>query len=129
MPWERLQSGHLVANMPVPTALHPAFGLSMDYEVFLVSRIQGIWLESGRATHARRSVAKKRCTPPTTSVALGVARTDRVITAAALVMSMSFAALIAARVHAGCSASKHGFSRGCRRHTGTGWSWSQHSCM
>jgi len=64
-----------------------AFGLSMDYEVFLVSRIREYWLMSGR-TQADNDE----------SVALGLARTGRVVTAAALVMSISFAALIAAQV-------------------------------
>jgi putative drug exporter of the RND superfamily len=64
-----------------------SFGLSMDYEVFLVSRIREFWLQSGQ-TRADNDE----------SVALGVARTGRVITAAALVMSISFAALIAAQV-------------------------------
>jgi RND superfamily putative drug exporter len=64
-----------------------AFGLSMDYEVFLVSRMREYWLESGR-TRADNDE----------SVALGLARTGRVVTAAALVMSISFAALIAAQV-------------------------------
>jgi putative drug exporter of the RND superfamily len=79
-------SGTLVANMPV-LLFCIAFGLSMDYEVFLVSRIREYWLLSGR-THADNDE----------SVALGIARTGRVITAAALIMSVSFAALIAADV-------------------------------
>ena len=88
-------SGTLVANMPV-LLFCIAFGLSMDYEVFLVSRIREYWLASGPPTG---TVSAARRTPPTTrAVALGVARTGRVITAAALVMSMSFAALIAAHV-------------------------------
>ena len=64
-----------------------AFGLSMDYEVFLVSRIREFWLASDQ-TQADNDE----------SVALGLARTGRVITAAALLMSISFAALIAAEV-------------------------------
>jgi RND superfamily putative drug exporter len=64
-----------------------AFGLSMDYEVFLVSRIREYWLSSNRTPADNDK-----------SVALGVARTGRVITAAALVMSISFASLIAAQV-------------------------------
>ena len=64
-----------------------AFGLSMDYEVFLISRIREYWLASDRTPAANDE-----------SVALGVARTGRVITAAALLMSISFAALMAARV-------------------------------
>ena len=59
----------------------------MDYEVFLVSRIREFWLQS-----ARTRVDNDE------SVALGIARTGRVVTAAAVVMSISFAALIAAQV-------------------------------
>jgi putative drug exporter of the RND superfamily len=79
-------TGTLVANVPV-LLFCIAFGLSMDYEVFLVSRIREFWLASGR-TRADNDE----------SVVLGIARTGRVITAAALVMSISFAALIAAHV-------------------------------
>ncbi|ABM12032.1 conserved hypothetical protein [Mycolicibacterium vanbaalenii PYR-1] len=75
-------TGTLVANMPV-LLFCIAFGLSMDYEVFLVSRIREFWLETGDSDE---------------SVALGIAHTGRVITAAALIMSISFAALIAASV-------------------------------
>jgi RND superfamily putative drug exporter len=64
-----------------------AFGLSMDYEVYLVSRIREYWLASGR-TRADNDA----------SVAQGLARMGRVVTAAALVMSISFAALMAAQV-------------------------------
>ena len=64
-----------------------AFGLSMDYEVFLVSRIQEYWLASNRTPADNDE-----------SVALGLAHTGRVITAAALIMSISFAAMIAAQV-------------------------------
>ena len=80
-------TGTLVANMPV-LLFCIAFGLSMDYEVFLISRIREYWLASRGGPHADNSE----------SVALGVARTGRVITAAALIMSISFAALIAAQV-------------------------------
>ena len=79
-------TGTLVANMPV-LLFCIAFGLSMDYEVFLISRIREYWLDV-RATQADNDE----------SVALGLARTGRVVTAAALVMSISFAALIAAQV-------------------------------
>ncbi|MBI5338229.1 MAG: MMPL family transporter [Mycolicibacterium rufum] len=79
-------TGTLVANMPV-LLFCIAFGLSMDYEVFLVSRIREYWLASDRSTAANDE-----------SVALGLARTGRVVTAAALLMSISFAALIAAQV-------------------------------
>lgn len=79
-------TGTLVANMPV-LLFCIAFGLSMDYEVFLVSRIREYWLKTGK-TRADNDE----------SVALGLARTARVVTAAALIMSISFAALIAAQV-------------------------------
>ncbi|MDC8974087.1 MMPL family transporter [Mycobacterium marinum] len=89
-------SGTLVANMPV-LLFCIAFGLSMDYEVFLVARIREYWLASGAARPATPSPAQAHAANDE-SVALGLARTGRVITAAALVMSMSFAALIAAHV-------------------------------
>lgn len=79
-------TGTLVATMPV-LMFCIAFGLSMDYEVFLISRIREFWLNRS-GTQADNSEA----------VARGLARTGRVITAAALVMSISFAALIAAQV-------------------------------
>jgi len=79
-------TGTLVANMPV-LLFCIAFGLSMDYEVFLVSRIREFWLASGK-TRADNDE----------SVARGIAHTGRIITAAALIMSISFAALIAANV-------------------------------
>jgi len=75
-------TGTLVANMPV-LLFCVAFGLSMDYEVFLISRIREFWQHTGDNDE---------------SVALGLARTGRVITAAALIMAISFAALIAAQV-------------------------------
>ena len=55
------------------------FGLSMDYEVFLVSRMQERWL----ATHDN-----------STSVAEGLAATARVITAAAGIMVCVFASFV-----------------------------------
>lgn len=64
-----------------------AFALSMDYEVFLVSRIREYWLASGRTAADNEE-----------SVALGLARTGRVITAAALLLAIPFAAQMAAQV-------------------------------
>ncbi|MBO0879749.1 MAG: MMPL family transporter, partial [Mycobacterium sp.] len=93
-------SGTLVANMPV-LLFCVAFGLSMDYEVFLVSRIREYWLASTAVRIAARpatSDARKVRADNDESVALGLARTGRVVTAAALVMSISFAALIPAQV-------------------------------
>ncbi|MGD9622854.1 MAG: MMPL family transporter [Mycolicibacterium sp.] len=79
-------TGALESNLPV-LLFCIAFGLSMDYEVFLVARIREYWLASGRSPADNEE-----------SVALGVARTGRVITAAALIMSISFAALMASQV-------------------------------
>jgi RND superfamily putative drug exporter len=55
------------------------FGLSMDYEVFLLSRIREEYLETGDNAEA---------------VAHGIARTGRVITAAAAIMVTVFGAFI-----------------------------------
>lgn len=79
-------NGTLMVHMPV-LLFCIAFGLSMDYEVFLVSRIREHWLASGRTPDDNDE-----------AVAQGVARSGRVVTAAALLMAISFAALIAARV-------------------------------
>lgn len=57
-----------------------AFGLSMDYEVFLLARIREAWLETGDNDRA---------------VALGLARSGRVITSAALLMVVVFAGFAA----------------------------------
>jgi RND superfamily putative drug exporter len=91
------QEGHLGALGTTPTGTMEAsipvlmfcmaFGLSMDYEVFLLARIREFWLKSGRT----RADSDE-------SVALGLARTGRVVTAAALIMGVAFAALIAAQV-------------------------------
>jgi RND superfamily putative drug exporter len=89
-------TGTLVANMPV-LLFCIAFGLSMDYEVFLISRIREYWLAAGAGGRAGSDNAQTRADNDE-AVALGLARTGRVITAAALVMSISFAALIAAQV-------------------------------
>jgi len=79
-------TGTLVPNIPV-LLFCIAFGVSMDYEVFLMSRIREYWLASSRTSAANDE-----------SVAMGVARTGRVITAAALVMSISFVALTASQL-------------------------------
>ena len=79
-------TGTLAISIPV-LLFCIAFGLSMDYEVFLVSRIREYWLASGQTPADNDK-----------SVALGLAGTARVITAAAVIMSISFAALGAAQV-------------------------------
>jgi RND superfamily putative drug exporter len=56
------------------------FGLSMDYEIFLLSRVQEAWRATGDATG---------------SVAAGLASTARVITCAALIMVAVFTAFVA----------------------------------
>ncbi|MDT5132865.1 MAG: putative drug exporter of the superfamily [Mycobacterium sp.] len=89
-------TGTLVANLPV-LLFCIAFGLSMDYEVFLVSRIREYWLKAGAGGPATEGQAKTR-EDNDESVALGLAKTGRVVTAAALLMAISFAALIAAQV-------------------------------
>ncbi len=79
-------TGTLEANIPV-LMFCIAFGLSMDYEVFLLARIREYWLNSPQT----RADSDE-------SVALGLARTGRVVTAAALIMCIAFAALITAKV-------------------------------
>jgi uncharacterized membrane protein YdfJ with MMPL/SSD domain len=59
------------------------FGLSMDYEVFLVTRMREMW-DAGADN--------------TTAVAHGLERTGRIITAAALIMIAAFSGLIAGRI-------------------------------
>lgn len=79
-------TGTLIANMPV-LLFCIAFGLSMDYEVFLLARIRENWLESGRGDADNDE-----------SVARGVAATGRVITAAAMIMAISFVGLALSQV-------------------------------
>jgi putative drug exporter of the RND superfamily len=70
------QAGPIDAFIPV-IAFAVVFGLSMDYEVFLVSRVHEEWQTRGDAAAAVRE---------------GMARTGRVITAAAAVMVAVFGA-------------------------------------
>ena len=70
------QAGPIDSFIPV-LAFAIVFGLSMDYEVFLVSRVHEEW-------QARRD--------PSAAVREGLARTGRVITAAAAVMVAVFGA-------------------------------------
>src|SRR5204862_7720631 len=70
-----VQAGPLHAFSPV-TVFAIVFGLSMDYAVFLVSRIHEEWQPRGDASAAVRE---------------GLANTGRVITAAAAVMVVVFA--------------------------------------
>ncbi|MFI1235572.1 MMPL family transporter [Nocardia salmonicida] len=86
------QSGHLggfgteitgftVATVPV-LLFCVAFGLSMDYEVFLLARFTEEWESSG---HTRADNDR--------AVAVGLARSGQVVTAAAAMMIVIFAAI------------------------------------
>ncbi|MGV9710649.1 MMPL family transporter [Gordonia sp. NPDC003424] len=79
-------TGFLVATMPV-LMFCIAFGLSMDYEVFLLGRIREEWLATDRTREGSDH-----------AVAVGLARTARVVTAAALLMSIVFAGIAASEV-------------------------------
>jgi RND superfamily putative drug exporter len=79
-------NGTLLAIVPV-LMFCVIFGLSMDYEVFLIARMREFWLVSDKSRAGNNE-----------AVALGLASTGRVVTAAALIMSISFAALIASQV-------------------------------
>jgi putative drug exporter of the RND superfamily len=59
------------------------FGLSMDYEVFLVSRMREVWDETHDNARA---------------VAEGLQRTGRIVTAAAIIMVAAFSGFVAGRV-------------------------------
>jgi RND superfamily putative drug exporter len=74
--WFGVQAGPIDAFIPV-LAFAIVFGLSMDYEVFLISRIHEEWQSHRNARAAIRD---------------GLARTGRVITAAAAVMVAVFGA-------------------------------------
>lgn len=73
-------SGKVPIESYVPMMMFAiVFGLSMDYEVFLLSRVHESWLETGRSRD---------------SVAHGLEVTARVITCAALIMVSVFAAFL-----------------------------------
>jgi len=74
--------GYTVAGNPI-IMFCVLFGLSMDYEVLLLSRIQEAWRRTGDNT---------------ASVAEGLAKTARMITGAALIMIAVFAAFALAEV-------------------------------
>jgi len=74
-------TGYLNASMPV-LMFCIAFGLSMDYEVFLLSRIKEEWDRSDHTAAAS-----------TVAVATGLERTGRIVTAAAALISIVFIAI------------------------------------
>ena len=73
-----ISGGPIAAFLPV-MVFAIVFGLSMDYEVFLVSRIHEEWMHGADSSEAVRE---------------GVSRTGRVITAAAAVMVAVFGSFI-----------------------------------
>jgi RND superfamily putative drug exporter len=79
-------TGYLVANMVI-LMFCLAFGMSMDYEVFLLSRIREEWANSDHTDAANRR-----------AVQLGLARTGRIVTAAAALMAIVFAAMVGSKV-------------------------------
>jgi RND superfamily putative drug exporter len=75
-------TGNLTAAMPV-LMFCVAFGLSMDYEVFLVTRIREEWLHGASTRDA---------------IATGLQRSGRIVTAAALLMSVVFIGLVSSHI-------------------------------
>jgi putative drug exporter of the RND superfamily len=75
-------AGYLQLYMPV-TIFAVIFGLSMDYQVFLVRRIREEWLQVGDNTRA---------------VVAGIAHTARPITAAAAIMVCVFGSFVSSDV-------------------------------
>ncbi|MFV0134990.1 MMPL family transporter [Streptomyces sp. HMX87] len=76
--WFGVQPGPVEAFIPV-MVFAIVFGLSMDYEVFLIARIHEEW---------------ERTRDPARAVREGLAATGRVITAAAAIMIVVFAAFV-----------------------------------
>jgi uncharacterized membrane protein YdfJ with MMPL/SSD domain len=72
------QSGPIVSFLPV-LLIGILFGLAMDYEVFLVSRMREAYVHSGKARE---------------SVVTGYGHSGRVVTAAALIMTAVFGAFL-----------------------------------
>ena len=81
-----MATGRITAYIP-PFLAIIAYALSMDYEIFVLSRIREEWLRSGQTAADNER-----------SVALGLARTGRIITAAAIVMAIVFVAIAAGEV-------------------------------
>ena len=74
----------LQSTLPIPAYVPMlvfciVFGLSMDYEVFLLSRVHEAWLDTGDAHRA---------------VAIGIGATARVITTAAAIMVVVFTSFV-----------------------------------
>jgi RND superfamily putative drug exporter len=72
------QTGPVVSFLPI-LLIGILFGLAMDYEVFLVSRMREAYVQSGNAREA---------------VVTGYGQSGRVVTAAAIIMTTVFAAFL-----------------------------------
>ncbi|WP_405163092.1 MMPL family transporter [Nocardia sp. NBC_01499] len=79
-------TGYLNASIPI-LMFCVVFGMSMDYEVFLLSRIREEWLSSDRTGASN-----------TRAVAMGIVRTGRIFTAAAVLMAIILGGLVTAKV-------------------------------
>jgi putative drug exporter of the RND superfamily len=78
--------GYLPAQIP-PLIFCAAFGLSMDYEVFVLSRIREEWNKSSRSRAGNGR-----------AIAVGLSRCGPIVTTAAFIMAVVFAALMTAEV-------------------------------
>jgi len=79
-------TGTLTASVPM-LLFCMAFGLATDYQLFVISRIREYWSVSGKTRAGNDE-----------SVALGLAHTGRVVTAAAMLMAITFGSMMTAQV-------------------------------
>ncbi|MTE23343.1 MMPL family transporter [Microbacterium sp. ZXX196] len=80
------KTGPVIAFMPI-VVMGVLFGLAMDYEVFLVSRMREDYVHASRRLGATREVAVE-------AVRSGYTASARVVTAAAVIMFAVFAAFV-----------------------------------
>ncbi|MGI6878714.1 MMPL family transporter [Microbacterium sp. gxy059] len=80
------REGPVIAFMPI-IVMGVLFGLAMDYEVFLVSRMREDYVHAVRRSAATRDVAIE-------AIRSGYAASARVVTAAAVIMFAVFAAFV-----------------------------------
>ena len=81
MGWDVGATGSITAYVPLMIFAF-LFGLSMDYEVFMLSRMREAYDETGSTDKA---------------IELGLARTGKLVTSAALILFLAFTALAALR--------------------------------
>ncbi|QIS01188.1 MMPL family transporter [Nocardia brasiliensis] len=86
--------GYLTPTTPI-LMFCLAFGMSMDYEVFLLSRIREEWLATGRVVDG---VVVRTAKDNVHALAVGIARTGRIYTAAALLMAIVMSAMVTSKV-------------------------------